>query len=515
MDGLTIKHCFVFNPSLKSPKKKPSDDEAQDAKLLFYYPTTEELLVKRSNFGIIEGTLSFMNSFEQTKTSFLLTELNKFYFVANNYENDFIICFILEKKSPMFSYYQNVESKKKWLKKLLDNFYNIFTFFHHSFTKFFINPENPTIHPELSEEKLASFEDYVVNFIEYFSKGQKLPFLDNVVYFPLSEHVQSDILLAIQRLNEKIPEMSMSSIIYKGNIIHNQIPLNSFSLLFNIFYNVFEYTPKFNTFNKAPYQVVPAYNLNVPASNSKAAGKTEESKKEVPGPSKEAPVNEGSQLANPSNSNPSQTECKVSPFRKAFDLNISNNEFLIGFRQANANNYHIFVPTVHIRQMDESFKLLAYYYKGMIIFMFLNDKFNAALKLNSILLKFDKWIEKYFKDLIPYLEDIYKRKTAQNDLVNYAYCNNANKSLKLSSQFFNKKNKTIEPDKLDMLQRMFLVNSDVQLTSLTKIKGSYFYYLNSCERNVMMIYNDNLSLKELKKNIDENKKELFDSVYII
>ena len=34
MEGLSIKSCFIFNSKLKSPKKKPSDDEAQDAKLL-------------------------------------------------------------------------------------------------------------------------------------------------------------------------------------------------------------------------------------------------------------------------------------------------------------------------------------------------------------------------------------------------------------------------------------------------------------------------------------------------
>ena len=49
MEGLTIKSCAIFNSALKSPKKKPSDDEAQDAKLLYYYPKNEELLVKRSN----------------------------------------------------------------------------------------------------------------------------------------------------------------------------------------------------------------------------------------------------------------------------------------------------------------------------------------------------------------------------------------------------------------------------------------------------------------------------------
>ena len=45
MDSLKIRELFIFNTKLKSPKKKPSDDEAQDAKLLYYYPDNTEILV--------------------------------------------------------------------------------------------------------------------------------------------------------------------------------------------------------------------------------------------------------------------------------------------------------------------------------------------------------------------------------------------------------------------------------------------------------------------------------------
>ena len=111
-----------------------------------------------------------MESFEKTNTQFLLTELNKFYFVTNNYENDFSIVFILEKGSPMFSYYQSIATKKKWLKKIIDNFYNMFSLFHHSFTKFFLSDETPEIRVELPEKKMKKIEDFTLNFIEYFSQ---------------------------------------------------------------------------------------------------------------------------------------------------------------------------------------------------------------------------------------------------------------------------------------------------------------------------------------------------------
>ena len=78
MYSFKIRELFIFNTNLKSPKKKPSDDEAQDAKLLYYYPENTEILVKRSNIGIIEGTLSFMQAFEKVDSNFLLTELDIF-----------------------------------------------------------------------------------------------------------------------------------------------------------------------------------------------------------------------------------------------------------------------------------------------------------------------------------------------------------------------------------------------------------------------------------------------------
>ena len=164
MDILKIKSCFVFNTALKSPKPKPSDDEAQDAKLLFYYPQNEELLIKRSNIGIIEGTLAFMSSFEETNTKFILTELNKYYYVGNNYEKDFIVVFILEKNTPLFSQNQSIDSKKRFLKAFVDNYYHTFILFHNSLTSFFLNKESPYIALEqLPKNKVSSFLDFTTS----------------------------------------------------------------------------------------------------------------------------------------------------------------------------------------------------------------------------------------------------------------------------------------------------------------------------------------------------------------
>lgn len=475
MESLTLKHCFIFNPTLCSKKKKPTDDEMQEAKLLFYYPSSEVKLIKLSNMGIIEGTLGFINIFEQTNSQFLLTELNKCYYVANNYERDLLVVFILQKASPMFSYYQNINTKKQWFKEILDNFYSMLYLFHGEIMSLYF-PEGKDIRENETEvmNLTAKIGDFICNYFDHFS-SMRLPFLSNVVYISLYDQSQAGILLSVQRLKEKIVDLDMISIVYKGHVVHNQLPLDSFSLFFNLFYSSLDFLPKFNSFGRPPYEVV--QNLNLDTTQLK--------------------------------------EEKISPFRKVFEIGVSTSDYLIGAKKASTNDYSIFIPTVYIQSTSERYKLVVYYYNGMVLFFFLNDKFNYLTRLNDTLLKAEKWIKKYFDEHFQLLEQCYKQKVMQNDFITFAYCNNANYSLKLSSNFFNKKTKSIDNEKFELLRTALELNSEVKLCSLTKFKGNYLYYINSCERKIVMIYNDNISLPQLRTNIDNNKKELFDSIFIL
>ena len=248
MYSFKIRELFIFNTNLKSPKKKPSDDEAQDAKLLYYYPDNTEILVKRSNIGIIEGTLSFMQAFEKVDSNFLLTELDKTVFIAEGYENDFMVGFILDKENiKTFNKYENLDTKKKWFKELLDNFYDTFVLFHNKFYEFFLDKENPYINNGLSKEKLFMLNDFIMNYF-IFIENMKLPLLNNMQYFTMNTNLQSELLLSVQRLTEKIPNLKMTSIIYKGKLVHNQLPFSVISILYNIFFSVYECNSKYTKF---------------------------------------------------------------------------------------------------------------------------------------------------------------------------------------------------------------------------------------------------------------------------
>ena len=327
MDILEIKEFFIFNTKLKSPLEKPSDDDVQDAKLLYYYPENTEILVKRSNMGIIEGTTAFMKEFEKSNSNFLLAELNKVFFIANNYEEDFTICFILRKKSinpTIFNRYENIETKKKWLKLFLDNFYNTFILFHNNLSEFFLSKEKPEINVPLSEEKYNILKDYLVNYMEHMST-MRYPLIDNLQYFPMSTNMQASILLSIQRIQEKIPDLKMSAIVYKGKIIHNQLPFNVISLLYNIFYNSYESTPKFENFGEPPYEVMQNIALKP-----------------------DLKINDEKLFSQ-----------KSSPFRKVFNLGESKTDFLIGIKEISLNNFNVFIPNIYIKELDKEFRLFA------------------------------------------------------------------------------------------------------------------------------------------------------------
>ena len=477
MDLVSIKECFIFNSKLKSPLEKSSDDEVQDAKLLYYYPENTESLIKRSNLGIIEGTTAFMKEFEKSKTNFLLTELNKVLFLANNYEEDFTICFILLKKPAnhsLFNRFENIETKKQWLKLIIDNFYDSFILFHNTLSNFFISKEKPEINESLSKEKLNIFNDFLLNYIQYMD-SMRFPLIKNVQYFPMSTNMQAGILLGMQRLQEKIPEIKMSAILFRGKLIHSQLPFDVISLLYNIFYSSYDSTPKYTTFSEPPFEVMQNIAL-------KPDLKIDDEK---------------------------LYSLKSSPYRKVFKLNGSNNDFLIGIKDTTLNNYNVFIPNIYIRELDCEFRFLVYYYHDMVIFLFIDKKFNVVNQIPKIK-KIPKWIDKFFKDSFDVLSKSGRTINFENNL--FCYTNNANRSIRLCG-FFNKKNQ-MDEKLFDTLKKALFINENNDMTGLTKFKGYYIFYVKSMGRKIIMFFKDSLTLAQLKKEINRVNKENFEYIFL-
>ena len=476
MDTLEIREFFIFNTKLKSPLKKPSDDDVQDAKLLYYYPENTEILVKRSNMGIIEGTTAFMKEFEKSNSNFLLAELNKVFFLANNYEEDFTICFILHKKSinpSLFNRFENIETKKKWMKIFIDHFYKTFILFHNKLYNFFISKENPDISTPLSEEKLNILNDFILNYMKYI-ESLKFPLVENLQYFAMSTNSQASLILSIQRLNEKIPDIKMCSITYMGKIIYNQLPFSDISILYNIFFNAYLNTAKFFEFGIPPFESIPNVAL-------KQDVKIDEEK---------------------------LFSLKASPFRKVFNLSGAKSDFLIGIKDMNINSYKVFIPNVYIKDLDCEFRLLVYFYYDMIIFLFIDKKFDVIRNINKIK-KISHWINKFFKDVIPMLTKTIK--SLPNDNHIFCYVNRTNRSIRLCGIV--KKNQ-IDEKLFEIIKRALFNNENNDMNSLTKFKGYYVYFIKSLGRKITMLFKDNLTMTQLTNEINKVNKDNFMYIFL-
>ena len=247
MEKLSFKSCFIFNPNLKSLLKKPSDDDKQDAKLLIYYPSCEEALIKRSNLGIIEGTIQFHHSFnkekkntkkDKTNDEFLLAELNSSYYFSQKVEDEYYIAISVEKKTKNLNINENVNYRVSLFKDIISNFYNYFYLFHGTFKEVFV-PNGKDIRTDQVEYDYVNtiFSDFITCYFDYIGKFNSndiyhSPILDGILYSTCN--IYPNLLFSILKVNEKFRDIKYISLIYKGFLIHNEVDIEAMSLLYNI-----------------------------------------------------------------------------------------------------------------------------------------------------------------------------------------------------------------------------------------------------------------------------------------
>ena len=559
MYSFKIRELFIFNTNLKSPKKKPSDDEAQDAKLLYYYPENTEILVKRSNIGIIEGTLSFMQAFEKVDSNFLLTELDKTLFIAEGYEENFMVGFILDKENvKTFNKYENLDTKKKWFKELLDNFYNTFVLFHNKFYEFFLDKENPYVNNGLKKAKLFMLNDFIMNYFT-FIENMKLPILNNLQYFTMNINLESELLLAVQRLTEKIPNLKMTSIIYKGKLVHNQLPFSVISILYNIFFSAYECTNKYTKFNNPVLKQHFIENLennndskneNNINKNDKKEEKKEEKKIETKEENKEEKKEEQKEETKDEikeekkeqneiiiekekteendikEENKEENEIKEenktegekqenfepSPYRKILNIKSVKNQFLTGvlIDPTEPNHYDIFIPKIYIKELDfEEYSMIIYLTQGILFFLFFDKDFIIENQIEHIT-KIPTRITKYFR---AQFDNIIKLDRPNLDPNIFCYKNENNKCLKFSG-FIKKNLNTFDWKLFESIQKAFFINGDTDMTSIAKIKGFYVYFMNNIGQEIVMLLKDNLTLTQLKQEIEKMKKNYFGNLFL-
>ena len=73
-----------------------------------------------------------------------------------------------------------------------------------------MDKETPYINKGLDIEKSTMLNDFIINYF-VFIENMKLPLLNNMQYFSMSTNLESELLLGVQRLIEKIPNLKFAS----------------------------------------------------------------------------------------------------------------------------------------------------------------------------------------------------------------------------------------------------------------------------------------------------------------
>ena len=484
MEKLSFKSCFIFNPNLKSLVKKPSDDEKQDAKLLIYYPACEEILVKRSNMGIIEGTIQFNHSFNslqekseknKLKDEFLLTELNSTYYFSQKFEDEYYIVISVDKKNKIFNLNESTNYRVKLFKDILTRFYDYFYLFHGSFKDNFF-PEGKDIRNDstLFNHVTTVFSDFITCYFDNignYSKTEEYqtPITDGILYSTCNTY--PNLLFSILRVNEKFRDIKSISLVYNGFLIHNEIDINIMSLLYNILYNNINGD---NNYDKFRYPIFheEINNNEIKDENNKISSK----------------------LLN--------FPLASSPFMKGFivnnknNININSNNYFIG---CDLNNKKVFIPILYNYNNKQKMKLMIYNLKELSIFLFFDENFE--IKESDIFDQMAVFLEVCFTQNLEELKKINfddKIKDLKKEF-DFVYYNKQNKSFRLSYSFYSKNSKDLDKSKIPVLEKIKqLIMSNRIKKSVTKFEGQYLYYFEQFQKNVAIILKENKPIEEVK-----------------
>ena len=162
------------------------------------------------------------------------------------------------------------------------------------------------------------------------------------------------------------------------------------------------------------------------------------------------------------------------------------------------NIYNFFIPKIYIKELNfEEYSMIIYLAKEILFFLFFDKDLIIEKQIEQIS-KIPIRITKYFG---AQFENIFKLEKPITDPNIFCYKNENNKSIKLNGFF--KKNSTVFDWKLfENLQKAFFINGDTEITSITKCKGNYIYFINSIGQEIVMIFKDNLTLTQLKQEIE-------------
>lgn len=483
---VTLISFFIFDPTKKIENKNASDEEKQDNKILYYYPENEDNYIRRSNIGILECSISFFEIINKyNRDDFILIELENNSIICKEYEFNKFISLIIEIKNE----FECFLDKKKLLENLLDNLYKNFILYHGLLNeidnliyddnilylkkRFSIkNKKNKIINNR--RDKIIS--DFLENYF-LLLKHSNFQFINNLNYFSINDFNYTKIVLLINQLKEKLNSIEFYSILYKGNIIYNEIPLEDFSIIYNNYFNNLENSKKYNDFSNP-------LDFSIQKLNSEEY--------EIEG---------------------YDFQYCMSQIRKGFDG--VDPYFINGFKNNNnSKSINVFLPKIFLSKLNKKYKMLVYSRKGFLFFFFIKENYDYINNCLCLKNNIEKYIQKYFETEIELLKTIYSFKIKHIDPINFIYFSLSNLSIKLSSNFYDKGH-ILNKEKFKQIELSSYNNLNFSFMRIIKRKNILYFIFYILQRKIIIKLDNNFELKESLEEINGFLKNLFDHIFFI
>jgi len=383
---------FIFDPDLLPENPKPSEEEASDAKIIYYSPSSAPPEEKRSQVGLLEGLIAFAAMFGGEKGGplrNLRTKQLAFSVLEAEPHTWMVLCMRHAQVGPATGQsepqYDEESLADSTMQAILKNCYGVFRLLHGEIQSF--------VKKHSMHKLFDLLEDFIPAFIETVDASDLGIFheIDGFHYGPVERNTCVSINCFLGRLQEQFPAIRHSALLYNAHLIYSNVALNDMKVLYS-YLVAFNGAVSNHKLNRVPFG-------RIPTAASQPGG--------------------GS-----------------SSFGRAFLLS-EDEDFLFGAsRRAGANGpASLFVPTIYLTEGGAG-KLVSLTYKGIMLVLIFEETAQLDVKiLESIRTSCTKVTGDGLSlpELHPVIASQYTQVMEHEDEYRFVYYNQTNHALRMSN----------------------------------------------------------------------------------
>eukprot|EP00933_Yihiella_yeosuensis_P044045 TRINITY_DN39091_c0_g1_i1.p1 TRINITY_DN39091_c0_g1~~TRINITY_DN39091_c0_g1_i1.p1 ORF type:complete len:501 (-),score=82.45 TRINITY_DN39091_c0_g1_i1:83-1585(-) len=393
---------FIFDPNQVPQSAKPTEEEIQDAKMIYYSPSCAPIEEKRSQVGMIEGLLSFTSMFSGPEGE-PLRHIRTKQFAFSVIEVEPSIWMVLAmrhaqvpsdgvRQATAEQQFDEDSISDNTLQAILQNCYNIFRLLHGEI--------KPFVQGETMHKLFDLLEDFVPAFLSTVDAGDFSVFhdIDGFHYGPVERNTCVSIHCFLDQLQEQFPSIRHGALLFNAHLIYTSCPLDDMRVLYSYLVS-FNGAVSNQKLNKGPFGRIPTA-ASQPGGGSSSFGRA---------------------------------------------LLVSEEEdFLLGISQRSLNTSgsgsngpaSIFVPAVHLSESGVG-QLVAIIYKGIMLILIFDDKVQLDVRfLDQVRTATCKSQGEGLSlvELYAMISPQYAQVMEHEDEYRFVYYNHSNYALRLSNQ---------------------------------------------------------------------------------